>query len=422
MKAILKNKDLRIKILITLAMLVLFKIGTMITIPTVNLSGVTSNNWLTMMNYLSGSYLGKFTLLSLGLSPYITASIVIQLLGMGVVKPFERWKEEGEAGKKKTDKATEVLAIFLSIIEAIILVWTFQNNYNVLKSSTTLSYVITAGILILGSILTIIMAKIITKKGIGNGSSLIIFAGIASRVGYDIYWTAKDIININSGVKTALLTIGAFALYMLFFLLIIGLIVFFDKSVKKIKIQYSTQSSEFAEKESTIPIKVNIAGVIPVIFTVSIMTGITFLGVFTKFDFLTKLGNYQNLMGIIFYIFLIMFFTKFYASEIFKAETIAKNIKKSNAVVVGKLPGNETEEYLKKIISDMSIVGGLALALIALIPIITSLITTNLFNLTLNLTLGGTSMMIIAGVACETVEQIKAKLKTVKSTDKKLFD
>lgn len=412
------KKKLIVKILITLGILILYKIGTMIQIPTVyNIEIIGSNNFLVMMNYLSGSYLGQFTILSLGLSPFITASIVIQLLGMGVIKPLERWKEEGEAGKKKTDRVTVILASILAIAEAIVLVYSFDKSYGMLKDSSIWGYISTAGILILGSLITIGMAHLITKKGIGNGSSLIIFAGIASRIGYDIFLTGQEILDFSSKI-TGLKTIGLFSLYILFFLAIIGLIIFLDKSVKKIKIQYSKESNEFAKKDSNIPIKVNLAGVIPVIFTVSIMTGITFIGNYTNLGIFSQLGNYSTVMGAIFYAVLILFFTRFYATEIFNAETIAKNIKKGNAVIEGVLPGEDTRTYVDGIIKDMSLIGGLGLCFIALIPII----TTTLIPMDLNLTLGGTSMMILAGVATETIEELKAKLRTAKNTKLKLFD
>lgn len=418
LKAIFTNKSLMIKILITLVILVLYKIGTMIAVPTVhNLSDADGNNFLVMMNYLSGSYLGQFTFLSLGLSPYITSSIVIQLLGMGVIKPFERWKEEGEAGRKKTDKATFILATILSIFEGFILVYSFDKNFDVLINNRLSTYLITVAMLVAGSLITMGMAHLITKKGIGNGSSLIIFAGIASRIGYDIYWTGSDILDFSSKMK-GLKTMGLFGLYLLFFLVIVSLIIFLDKSVKRMKVEYSKESEEFIKANSSIPIKVNLAGVIPVIFTVSIMTGLAFLGAYSKFGIFTKLGNYSSVMGACFYAFLIIFFTRFYASEIFNAETIAKNIKKGNAVVEGVLPGEDTENYVKGVISDMSLIGGIGLCLIALIPIITSAILPHDYNLTL----GGTSVMILAGVAIETIDQIKAKINTAKSTKLKLFD
>lgn len=419
-KKIFSNKELRFKVLITILILSLFKIGTMIKIPTVgNLNNVSNASWLVAMNYLSGSYLGKFTFLSLGLSPYITASIVIQLLGMGVIPAFTRWKDEGEAGRRKQERATFIFAIIMSLLEAFVLVYTFDKSYKVLRNPGTVSYLITAACLFGGSVISMLMAKIIDKKGIGNGSSLIIFTGIASRIGYDMFFTGQQLLNF-SNLKSSLIGLGLFGLYLLFFFAIIAFIVFIDKSVRNINIQYAKQSHEFTNRTSKIPVKVNLGGVIPVIFTASIMTGLSYLGIFLGKQFLADLGNYTTIKGLPIYVFLIMFFSIFYASEVFNAKTIAKNVKKSNAVVVGKMPGKDTEEYIDGIVKDVAIIGGVCLSIIAVLPIIVSMITPD--TMSLNLSLGGTSMMILAGVATETAGQIKAKINTVKSTSLKLFD
>jgi preprotein translocase subunit SecY len=414
-KNILKNKELRNKIFITIFVLMLYKIGTMIKLPTIGtISEQISNaSILTLMNYVSGSYLGKFTLFSLGITPYITASIIIQLLGMGVIPAFERWRKEGEKGQQKTKKATMIAAIVLSIIESIILTLVFKNTYNVIKDNSIINTILTAVFLIMGSLLTLFMSRIIDRKGIGNGASLIIFTGIVSRLGIDIYWTAYNIIDFKN-----LWSIGLFALYLLFFLIIMALVIFIDKSVRKIKIEYAKISNEYSNRQSTMPIKLFLGGVIPVIFTISIMTGFLYLGKFTNIKVFTELGNYQNIYGYLMYAFLIMFFTIYYGKEVFNAKIISDNIKKSNAVVQGKLPGKSTEEFINRIVTHMAIFGGIALVLIASIPILVSLIS----NTTFNLTLGGTSIMIVAGVAIETMSEIRAKITTIQSKKLSLFD
>lgn len=414
-KGIIKNKELRTKILITISILMLYKIGTIIKIPTVGEISETigQSSLLVLMNYVSGSYLGKFTLFSLGITPYITASIIIQLLGMGVVPAFERWKKEGEKGQKKTEKATFITSVVLSLIEAILLTLVFKNSYNLIKDNSILNTILTAMFLFGGSLLTLLMARVITRKGIGNGASLIIFTGIVSRLGMDIYWTARDLINPDK-----LWTIALFVLYILFFLLIMGLVIFIDKSVRKIKIEYAKQSNEYSNRQTTMPIKLFLGGVIPVIFTISIMTGFLYLGHFTNISFFSNIGSYENIGGYLVYIFLIMFFTIYYGKEVYNAKTISDNIKKSNAVIQGKLPGKDTEQYLESIITHMAIFGGIALIIIASIPILVSVIS----NTSLNLTLGGTSIMIVSGVAIETMNEIKAKITTIQSKKLSLFD
>lgn len=413
-KNIFKNKELRNKIFITILMLVIFKVGTTIKIPTVGkISDMSQSSLLVLMNYVSGSYLEKFTLFSLGITPYITASIVIQLLGMGVVPAFERWRKEGEKGQKKTEKATLIGACILSVIEAIVLTLVFKNSYNVIKDNSVINTILTAVFLMGGSLLTLLLAKIIDKKGIGNGASLIIFTGIVSRIGYDIYWTATDIIKPDK-----LWTIGIFALYLLFFILIMGLIIFFDKSVRKIKIEYAKQSNEYSNKQSTMPIKLFLGGVIPVIFTVSIMTGFAYLGIYSKINFFSKLANYNTVIGYIFYISLILFFAIYYGKEMFNPKTIADNISKSNTVVQGKLPGADTEKFLDRVVTHMALFGGIALVLVASVPILVTLVT----HANYNLTLGGTGMMIISGVAIETMSEIKAKITTIKTKKQSLFE
>ena len=414
LKNIFKNKELRIKILITLSLLLIYKIGTILKLPTVgNISNTDTSSLIILMNYVSGSFLEKFSLFSLGITPYITASIVVQLLGMGVIPAFERWRNEGESGHKKTEKATYIAAIILALIEAIVLTNTFNSSYSALKNNSTLNFILTAGMLFMGSLLTLLIARIIDRKGIGNGASLIIFTGIVSRIFYDIYLTAKDMININQ-----IYTIGLFILYILFFILIMGLIIFIDKSVRKIKIEYSKQSNEFSNNQSTIPIKVNIASVIPVIFTVSILSGFAFIGAFTKINIFNNIADYNSLLGYIVYIILILLFSVFYGKEVYNAKTISDNLRKSNAVIQGKLPGNDTERYLDKIINHMTIFGGISLIIIASIPILVTAITHSNYNLTL----GGTSMMILSGVAIETMSEIKARIKTIKTKKQSLFD
>lgn len=422
-KNIFQDKKLRNKILFTIMILFIYKIGTIITIPTINnLANAGNMGFIENMEYLTGSSITSFTIFALGLTPYITASIIVQLLAMDVIKPLSRWKEEGEAGKKKTDKCTIFLAIILAILESCYLVINFQNNYQILISDNKLMYFLTVLFLVGGACISIYLAHLITKKGIGNGTSLLIFAGIVSHLGYDIIKTATQIIDFSVNDKIGFASIGLFIIYILFFISIIGLIVFFDKSIKKIKIQYSKENELMEKKESYIPIKVTLAGVIPIIFTVSIITGISFIGALLHNEFLLKISNDSTPFGIICYLFLIVFFTLFYSTEMFNAKKVSKNLQKGNVVVLGQLPGEETEKYLNKTIKSMAIVGSIVLCFIALLPMIASTIASNVYQNSLNLTLGGTSIMIIAGVACETIEQINAKLQTIKSSKRKLFE
>ena len=412
-KNIIKNKELRNKIILTFTILLIYKIGTTIKLPTVNNSvDAVSNSVLNLMNYVSGSFLEKFTMFSLGITPYITASIAVQLLGMGVIPALERWKKEGEKGTKKTEKLTFIVSVILALIESILLTLVFKGQYEALKDDSIITFILTASLLFMGSLITLLMARIITKKGIGNGASLIIFTGIISRLGYDIYWTGYNMITNNP------ITILYYVLYLLFFVLLIAGIVFIEKSVRKIKIEYSKQSATFMSSQSNIPLKVNLGGVIPIIFTVSILTGFAYLGYFLNNDILKNMANYNDILGYLIYISLIMLFSIYYGKELYNAKTISDNLNKSNAVIQGKLPGKETEKYLDKTITHMTIIGGICLIVIASIPVLISSFT----NTTYNLTLGGTSIMIMAGVATETMSEIKAKIKTVKTKKQSLFD
>lgn len=414
-KNIFKNKELRFKILLTLSLLIIFKIGTIVKIPTIgNISTMENNSILLLMNYISGSYLGKFTIFSLGITPYITASIAIQLLGMGVIPGLERWKNEGESGRKKTEKLTFIVSCFLALIESVLLTYVFQAQYKVLADSNLIGFVLTSGTLFIGSIIVLLIARIITRKGIGNGSSLIVFMGIVSRLGYDIYWTAKDIIKGSNLFPT----ISLFVIYLLFFILVIALVVFIDKSVRKIKIEYTKQSREFSNNQSSIPLKVNLSSVIPIIFTVSILTGFAYLGTFTNIKIFNIISDYQNIYGYLIYVFLIIFFAMYYTKELYNPKTISENTRKSNAVIQGKLPGIQTEKYLNEVITHMALFSGISLVIIASLPILISVITKTSFNLAL----GGTSVMILAGVAIETMSEIRAKVKTIKSEKLSLFD
>lgn len=407
-----KNADLRKKILFTLMIFVIYRIGSYIPVPTINTSVLEASAQTPMLGFfdtLSGGALKRFSLFAMSISPYITASIVIQLLQMDVVPILSEWAKEGETGKRKLNQLTRYVTLVLAFVQAIAMSIGFDLGYQgiLLESHSVITYLYIALTMTAGTAVMIFLADQITSKGIGNGTSMIIVAGILSRVPYmlnDLY--TKYLVNIT--VSNVLAFISVLALLALTIIAVI----FLQSATRKLPIQYANRHNSAqlsGRKDSFIPLKLNSAGVIPVIFAASLvslpLTVVNFLPESGVTNVIKAIFNYQEPIGFILYVVLIVAFTYFYAFVQVSPEKVAENLKKQGSYIPGVRPGVDTEEYLSKVLSRITFIGAIYLVVIAGLPIIFGAIT----DLPSSVEIGGTSLLIVVGVAIETAKQIQTK-------------
>lgn len=407
-----KNADLRKKILFTLMIFVVYRIGSYIPVPTINTSVLEASAQTPMLGFfdtLSGGALKRFSLFAMSISPYITASIIIQLLQMDVIPILSEWAKEGETGKRKLNQLTRYVTLVLAFVQAIAMSIGFDLGYQgiLLESHSVITYLYIALTMTAGTAVMIFLADQITSKGIGNGTSMIIVAGILSRVPYmlnDLY--TKYLVNIT--VSNVLAFISVLALLALTIIAVIYL----QSATRKLPIQYANRHNSAqlsGRKDSFIPLKLNSAGVIPVIFAASLvslpLTVVNFLPESGVTNVIKAIFNYQQPIGFILYVVLIVAFTYFYAFVQVSPEKVAENLKKQGSYIPGVRPGVDTEEYLSKVLSRITFIGAIYLVVIAGLPIVFGAIT----DLPSSVEIGGTSLLIVVGVAIETAKQIQTK-------------
>ncbi len=409
-----KNKDTRNKILFTLAMLFIYRLGAAIPAPGINLDAINSsiadNTILSMMNLLGGGALQQFSIFAMGVGPYITASIVIQLLSMDVIPALSEMAKSGQQGRMKMDKITRYLAVVLAFTQSYFMVWGFDVGNNILEVSSLANYFYTATILTAGTMFLLWIGDRISQKGIGNGVSIIIFAGIVSGLPASFMQTYQ--IMVDSSSQTAMVNgLIQFALYVAMYLVIIVLVVFMQMAVRKIPIQYTTSGARNGKADvSFLPFKINSASVIPVIFAQSIMQAPLILSFFFPSNSVsTTLGKVLDLtqpLGLFIYALLIIFFTFFYTNLQVDPVKVAENLGKSGAYIPGVRPGKETKEHLSKVLNRITVLGAAGLCFLATLPYLLSMFT----NLPSSIALGGTGIIIVVGVAMETTSQLKGQL------------
>ncbi|WP_028400875.1 preprotein translocase subunit SecY [Ectobacillus panaciterrae] len=409
--------EIRNKILFTFAMLIVFRIGTFIPVPHVNadvLKAQDSLNALGILNTFGGGALKNFSIFAMGIMPYITASIIIQLLQMDVVPKFTEWSKQGEMGRRKLAQFTRYFTIVLAFIQAIGMSIGFNNlaNGQLIVDPGWTTYLYIATVLTAGTAFLMWLGEQITAKGVGNGISIIIFAGIAaaipnivSQVYVQQFQDAGDDLFIRL-VKVALILLAVLAV-------VVG-VIYIQQATRKIPIQYAkrtTGNNSYAGAQNThLPLKVNSAGVIPVIFAVSfLITPPTIAQFFPKHDvsqWIIQNFNYNHPVGMIVYVALIVAFTYFYAFVQVNPEQMAENLNKQGGYVPGIRPGKNTEQYLTKVLYRLTFVGAIFLAAIAILPVLFIKIA----NLPNSAQIGGTSLLIVIGVALETMKQLESQL------------
>ncbi len=404
------NKDLRQRVLFTLGALMIFVIGTSIRVP--GTAEITSNlGFLELMNAMGGGSLRNFSIFALGVMPYITASIIMQLLQLDIIPYFSELEKEGPVGRQKINQITRYMGIIFAFIEGFAFSFVFFN------ASTALEHLYIATILTAGTAFTLWLGDQITKKGIGNGMSLIIMAGIIKELPTMFVLAFQGLIT-NSSLDLWL-GITLFALFVIvYFLIIIG-VIWVEEANRKIPIQYANKtSSAYGNQQSFMPIKINSANVVPVIFASSLLmipaTIAQFTGKQGFIDFCNTYLSYNQPVGLVLYILLIYLFGYFYTFIQIKPEELAKNLQQSGGFIPGVRPGKETENYVSKILSRLTIVGSTFLVIIAIIPIVfTALVNlSDKINLSSQVTIGGTGLLIVVGVACETYKQLEGSLVT----------
>ena len=396
------NKDLRKRIYFTLACLGIFCLGTTITIPWAK--EITDNlGFLEIFNLMSGGGLRSFSIFALGVSPYITAQIITQLLQMDIVPYFKELKDQGYTGRQKINKITRYLGIIFAFVQAYAIIIFYM------KGVSSIAMLKTAITMTAGTAFLLWIGDQITQKGIGNGQSLLIMAGIVQSMPTIFRDAFKALVTAGTYTHTVgSLLFGGFCL--LYLIIIVG-IIWITLAERRIPIQYANRtSSAYGAKQSFLPIKINSAGVMPVIFA-SILTTIpaTVVRLFKSTaatKFVDKYIVYTTPVGFIIYIGLIIFFGYFYTFLSMNPEEMSKNLNENGGYIPGVRPGNETVNYVTKVLKNLTVVGALGLAIIAALPILFGVVT----KLSRNISIGGTGMLIVIGVCLETYKQIESKL------------
>lgn len=416
-KEVFKKGELRRKVVFTLGILFVFRLGAGIVIPYIDTSAITSaatsSGIFGIMNMLGGGTLEKFSLFSLGVSPYITSSIIIELLSMDVIPALAQWNKEGNTGKKKKDKVTRVLTLALAIIQGGSLTYAFDKGYSILASSSIWTYVYVVIVMAAGSMFTMWLGDQITIKGVGNGTSLLIFTGIVANLPNSFISSFKSMVTFGSAYKTVT-SLAWYILFVIVYLAIVVFVVFEEGAIRKIPIIYATNTQTVMHtKESTnLPIKINSSSVIPVIFAASVLaaprTIISFMKSTSTTQMIDNILNYQKPIGFVLYIVMIILFTFFYSNLQIDAKKISEDLKKSGGAIPGVRTGDDTKKYIGTVLNRVTVVGSLFLAIIASVPIIAP----EIWKMTSNnaLSLGGTGLIIVTGVALETVRAIKSML------------
>lgn len=410
------TKDLRVKIAFVLFMLLLYKVGTHIPVPGVQtdlLKGVGSDGGiLGFANTLTGGAIMNFSIFAVGIMPYITASIAIQLLAMDVVPKLTEMKKRGEQGQKQMKVITRYVTVFLAFFQSLGMSFGFNQMYpGLVENDTILGYIWIALFLTLGTIALMFMGERIDKKGIGNGISLIILAGIVITLpqGMAQYY-AVEFTSVGDGLPVAIIKT---AILVVFLLAVMAVVVLIHKAERRIPIHYANQGSSGKAgnfKESFLPIKVNASGVIPVIFASALfMMPVTLVQFFEGnaiTDIIITYFGFQHPIGLTLYIFTIIFFSYFYAFIQLSPEKTAADLQSGGGFVPGIRPGKTTEKYIHDVLSRLTFVGAIFLAILSALPFILS----NITQLPTQVQVGGVSLIIVVSVALDTLAKINAQL------------
>lgn len=413
----MRVRDIRNKIIFTLLMLIVFRIGTFIPVPNVDanvLKATDEFNLVGFLNTFGGGALKNFSIFAMGIMPYITASIIVQLLQMDVVPKFAEWAKQGEVGRRKLAQFTRYFTIILAFIQSFAMSFGFNRMYggSLIKEEGVLTYVIISIVLTAGTAFLVWLADQITAHGVGNGISVVIFAGIVAALPTGINQIyAQQIEGAGDKLFINLIILGLLVLILL--AVVIG-VIYVQQALRKIPIQYAKRvtgrNQQTGGQQTHLPLKVNAAGVIPVIFASAFLmtprTLVPFFGENNVTTFINNTFDHTKPVGMIIYVALIIAFTYFYAFVQVNPENVADNLKKQGAYIPGIRPGESTQTYLTSVLYRLTFVGAIFLTVISVMPVI----FINFMNLPASVQIGGTSIIIVVGVALETMKQLESQL------------
>lgn len=378
-------------------------------VPGVELfSSSDSTGFIGIINSFSGDSLRSYSIVALGIGPYITSSIIVQLLEMDIIPILAEWRDEGEEGKKKLSQLTRYLAIVIALVQSVAMTFGMSSTIFNYGRTSFLGLMAVSLTLTAGAALIMWLADLITQFGVGNGASLLITIGI-------IISFPEQVSSLFSGLGAEEVVAKDYVVagltLLLFFVILIG-VVFMEGSTRNIKLQYSNRPSEYkfrGQNDSSFPIKLNSAGVIPVIFAATLMgiplTIISYVGLQSShvglYNWLYQIFSSSAVIGYVVYVALIFFFSIFYTFLQINPQKVAEDLKNKNAFIPAIRAGYETEEYITKVLFNTTLFGAIYLVIVASLPTLASLI-----GASSAIEIGGTSIMIVVGVAIETVNQI----------------
>ncbi|SOC39102.1 preprotein translocase subunit SecY [Ureibacillus acetophenoni] len=413
----MRVRDIRNKIIFTLLMLLVFRIGTFIPVPNVDASVLQVADQFNLVGFLNtfgGGALANFSIFALGIMPYITASIIVQLLQMDVVPKFSEWAKQGDVGRRKLAQFTRYFTIVLAFLQAFAMSFGFNQMYggSLITDTSVLSYLTIAIVLTGGTAFLLWLGEQITAHGVGNGISIIIFAGIVAAIPTAVNQIYAQ--QIEGAGEQLFIKIIILALLVVILLAIVVGVIYVQQALRKIPIQYAKRvagrGAQVGGQQTHLPLKVNAAGVIPVIFAMAFIvtpqTLAMFFGQNSVTTFISNTFDYTKPVGMLIYVGLIAAFTYFYAFIQVNPENLADNLKKQGAYIPGIRPGSDTQSYLTRVLYRLTFVGALFLVVISVLPIL----FINFMNLPASAQIGGTSVIIVVGVALETMKQLESQL------------
>ncbi|WP_339300301.1 preprotein translocase subunit SecY [Paenibacillus sp. FSL K6-2441] len=411
-------QDLRNRILFTLFIFLIYRIGSFVPVPGVNkevfeaTNNAAGNNLLGLLNTFSGGALKNFSIFALGIMPYITASIIVQLLSMDVIPKFAEWAKQGEHGKKKMAQVTRYGTVILALIQAFATSIGFNRLYGteMVPNATFGDYLVIAIVLTAGTSFLMWLGEQITERGIGNGISLIIFAGIVASIPTHITTIAQSDFIIEG--QPFINVVKSIAIFLVCILIVIG-VIYVQQAIRKIPVQYAKRvvgNKMYGGQNTHIPLKINAAGVIPVIFAVSLLQFPVVIASFWSThawaQWITTHLSTNRPLGMVLYVIMIIGFTFFYTFVQMNPQQMAENMKKNGGYIPGIRPGKATETYLTRVLTRLTMTGALFLAAISILPMGLGAIA----GLPSTVLIGGTSILIVIGVALDTMKTIEGQL------------
>ncbi|MCR5096847.1 MAG: preprotein translocase subunit SecY [Erysipelotrichaceae bacterium] len=408
-----KHKDIRKKIFFTLFILFIFRLGSSIPAPGVDTTVIklSANSLLTMMSILGGGSIEQMSIFSLGVGPYITASIIVELLAMDIIPALAEMAKSGKKGRQQMDRITRYLGVVMALVQGYFIVQYLDKayaGYGFVKNPGFTSYLYISIIFTAGTMFLLWLADQITAKGIGNGTSMIIFAGIVA----DMPTTFRIVYDTFLGENaTSTLGVGGFIAYIVMYIAIIILVVLMQMAERRIPIQQSSSRALNKTKGDLnhLPLKINSASVIPVIFASALIQGPQIIASWVNQDayqWLTKICDFSSPWFLCFYALLIILFTFFYTNLTIDPQKMADDLAKNGQYIPGVRPGTETRNYVSKVLNRITCLGALLLTFIAILPYVTS----NLTGLPQRAAVGGTGIIIVVGVALDTIKQMKSQM------------